>query len=308
MGDEYKVGDKVVITKQGDGCGDTDHGCNGGPGVGTVCVIGAISTDNGLPCGPFLLDYDGASWWTTSGHFIPYTGDPIVGPELPEPKPEPEPVGFETGATVKSLHPGSGSLYLLGHIRVDGTTVRVQGRLVPGAKGWEGNAPASVKLRGYIADRPHGHMSVANTPTMYARCRFRLDGDKLRVQVAGPAFNRDWGAEFCLSGNWPTGKLVPQAVAQPEPASTGAPLPTLSTNPSLDNPGFLGPHGDLSSICENCGHSCGEHYPGGDDHKFSPTLCPETGWTCPDCGVDMFGPEPFAIHKAFECKTAEVTA
>jgi len=105
------------------------------------------------------------------------------------------PPPWPMGQSVASLHPGSTSLYVTGHIRkINDTAVRIQ---------WgkhETAAVASTPLADYIAARPQTCPSVAGTGTLYARARLRQEGPgKVRVQVEGPALNREWGAEFVLS-------------------------------------------------------------------------------------------------------------
>jgi hypothetical protein len=290
MGDKiYSIGDKVVIVKAGDGCEIGEHNKTGGPGVGAICEISDIS-QSGLPCGTFLVGNPAyGSWWTTSEHFIPYVEGMDVVQVMngePESKSESEPaVGpdYPTGGTVKSLHPGSESLYKLGHVRVDGMSIRFQGKIGHMGAGWEANAlGASDGLREYIGSLPHTCASVAGTGTKYVPCRFRpaSEPSTLRVQIAGPANNRPWGVEFEVMTNAPMHKAAPASmvtvpepvvVTMPEPASPGAPgsegvkpegvafhstlelayLAKFGTATPQDNP---------TVACKLCGHPWNDHY------------------------------------------------
>lgn len=259
MGDKlYKVGDAVIITQEGDGCDANDgHGCYGGPSVGTVCVISAINGlgASGLPCGDFQVSYNNGNdtWWTTSEHFIPC--------DLHKDDPDVPASDHVVGILIPSLHPGSASKYITGHIRVDGAALRLQGRWAPGGKGWEANACASESLRAYIGNLPHVCQSIAGTSTKYAACQLRPDGDGVRVQIAGPSVNRTWGIEFVLAGDsFPLAKLKSQ-VPSPEPASSGAPSYWLFKQQYLAKFGTETP--DASEpypTCNECGKSWIVHF------------------------------------------------
>lgn len=98
---------------------------------------------------------------------------------------------------------GSSTPYRRGHIRVvDTKHLRLQGHKYNApSKTWEDTSHGvSGALVKYLTVLPHTCPSVANTGTSYIPCRLRRLGKTVRVQVAGPEFNRPWGVEFDLPG------------------------------------------------------------------------------------------------------------
>jgi len=89
-----------------------------------------------------------------------------------------------------SLEPGSTTPYVCVCLRtVQDSMIRVH---APVQK--ESNQTVSEALASYILERPRTHASWTNTK--YVKALARVAGDKIRFQVPGPKFNRDWGVEF----------------------------------------------------------------------------------------------------------------
>lgn len=146
--------------------------------------------------------------------------------------------GFKMGEFQKSLNPASSTKYLPARVRAtDENTIKFQG---------EGNMELSVsvdpKITTWIKGLPHPHQSMAGTEVKYAECQV-IAHDKadskvaefagpVRVQMAGKALNRDWGAEFVVDNgklrSWAEQyhKYLTQQQTQKEQAAGGKLLDT----------------------------------------------------------------------------------
>lgn len=188
------------------------------------------------------------------------------------------------GTATASLMPGSSSPYQHAQIRSLGAKCRIQGAL--NGKGWEHSTnPITDKLMAWIAALPHTSPSMAGSGTMYAPCQIRGDGEGTRVQIAGPEFNRAWGAEFVLPGWYAPGcKPTGEAPApKPDPMPDPTPDEIAGAIAALDafdphNPGGwkqfgsdpialakLLSEGMHDAVCGTCERIWGEH----------------NGWACP---------------------------
>ena len=82
--------------------------------------------------------------------------------------------------------------YADGHLRLQGLT---------GGQKWEHEVTVSHELGKWISERDHTRKSVVST-TPYVPCLVKCeDGteNKVRVQIAGPARNREFGVVFLLT-------------------------------------------------------------------------------------------------------------
>jgi len=92
--------------------------------------------------------------------------------------------------------------YVPGQIRrADTHLARVQ--VGNGAGKWaEGDFQISTVLGEWLAKLPKPHKSMADSGAMYSLCQVRMaSASTLRIQVKGPALNRDYGAAFTVPGS-----------------------------------------------------------------------------------------------------------
>lgn len=121
-----------------------------------------------------------------------------------------------TGSVAPSLAPGSEAQYLVAQARmVDAERIRYQIRTSPTAS--MSHEPTLVVgpdlgkyLSGIKADRP----SLAGSSAVYFPVLVRNDGTSLKVQVAGPTLNQEWGAEFKHAKGTGYGPLADAIAAQ----------------------------------------------------------------------------------------------
>ena len=114
------------------------------------------------------------------------------------------PFAMSTAGFVKSLNPASATMYLPAQVRATNTeAIKFQG---------EGNMEIEVfadgKIVNWLKAQPATKPSVAGTGVMYTACQVVAHDKKdpkvadfkgpVRVQINGPALNRDWGAEFVV--------------------------------------------------------------------------------------------------------------
>lgn len=112
---------------------------------------------------------------------------------------------------LKSLRPESKAIYFSAQIRrLDEDSVRVQM--------WKGfNTSQYVEpqhtvdhaLTTYIQGLPHDSTSFASSGAKYVTCRLTRHGTEVpgyahpvRIQIAGPSANREWGMEFVLDSKY----------------------------------------------------------------------------------------------------------
>lgn len=127
------------------------------------------------------------------------------------------------GEAINSIVPGSKSAYVVAQVRVvGGNRLRLQG--AHNGKTWETESPLKVtqSLAEWLGARDHEGSSIAGTGAKYVFCAIRWDGQGTRFQVAGPEFNRPWGAEFVIPGMAFPGVAViePPAETVTEPDAT----------------------------------------------------------------------------------------
>jgi hypothetical protein len=194
------VGDLVKFIAAGDG--NTD---NGGPALGSLGKVISISGKAAYGSICVKLDkvghYD--EWWTVPSKLEVLGHDhDFSDVKADEPDEVPAKPAWDLSLITASLS-GSGVKYARGHVRLESQGIRLQGQALTTGNKWEDSySSISDGLRAYIKKLPLDCPSVANTGTMYARCMMRRDGSMpygVRVQIPGPAFNREWGAEFVIA-------------------------------------------------------------------------------------------------------------
>jgi len=192
------------------------------------------------------------------------------------------------------------SSYVKGQIRVTGKfSMRVQAGAV--GKYIETDASCSADLSHWLAKLPQLGKSFAESGTPYALCQVRATGEHfhVRIQVPGPAFNRDYGAAFTIK----SGKLAmwltlhaptttpatpvepastdpaPEAEPHADPVSTPTAKYDLPTNEAFkawsDAPFESEEETAANLTCHTCGKKVSDHFGGG-------SVCP-----CATCGHSL---------------------
>lgn len=115
-----------------------------------------------------------------------------------------DPFAMTNKSFVKSLNPASATLYVPAQVRATKSeAIKFQGE-----GSMELETYADAKIVEWLKKQPATMPSVAGTGVMYTVCQ-AIAHDKadpkvkefagpVRIQIKGPALNRDWGAEFVV--------------------------------------------------------------------------------------------------------------